>query len=125
MAVAEAFLSHWFGPEIVDHYTYALVGDGCLMEGIAHEVISLAGHLRLGKLVFLWDDNRITDDGATTQALSDDVRARFRLSGWHVQDVDGHDPDALAAAILLARKELLRPVDGRLHDHDRSGRAAA
>ena len=63
MAVAEAFLSRWLGPEIVDHHTYALVGDGCLQEGIGQEVISLAGHLRLGKLVFLWDDNRMTDDG--------------------------------------------------------------
>ena len=96
MAVAEAFLSEWLGPEIVDHYTYALVGDGCLQEGIGQEVISLAGHLRLGKLVFLWDDNRMTDDGAIDIALADDMPARFRVSGWHVQEVDGHDPEAVS-----------------------------
>ena len=84
-----------FGPEIVDHYTYALVGDGCLQEGIGQEVISLAGHLRLGKLIFLWDDNRMTDDGAIDIALADDMPARFRVSGWHVQEVDGHDPEAV------------------------------
>jgi transketolase len=105
MAVAEAFLNHWLGPEIVDHYTYALVGDGCLEEGVGQEVISLAGHLRLGKLIFLWDDNRITDDGSIDLALSDDIQGRFRVSGWHVQDADGHDPEALDAAIRLAKKD--------------------
>jgi transketolase len=105
MAVAEAFLSRWLGPEIVDHHTYALVGDGCLQEGVGHEVISLAGHLRLGKLVFLWDDNRMTDDGVIDLASSDDMHARFRLSGWHVQEVDGHDAEAVAAAILLAKQD--------------------
>ena len=105
MAVAEAFLNRMFGPDIVDHHTYALVGDGCLQEGIGQEVISLAGHLRLGKLVFLWDDNRMTDDGPIDLALSDDMPARFRLSNWHVQEVDGHDADAVSAAILLAKKD--------------------
>ena len=105
MAVAEAFLSTWLGPEIVDHYTYALVGDGCLQEGVGHEVISLAGHLRLGKLVFLWDDNCMTDDGVIDLASSDDMHARFRISGWHVQEVDGQDAEAVAAAILLAKKD--------------------
>ena len=105
MAVAEAFLNQWLGPEIVDHYTYALVGDGCLQEGIGQEVISLAGHLRLGKLVFLWDDNRMTDDGAIDIALGDDMPARFRVSGWHVQEVDGHDPEAVAAAIQQAKAD--------------------
>lgn len=105
MAVAEAFLSKWLGSDLVDHYTYALVGDGCLQEGVGHEVISLAGHLRLGKLVFLWDDNRMTDDGVIDLASSDDMHARFRISGWHVQEVDGHDVDAVAAAILLAKKD--------------------
>src|SRR3954454_10480627 len=105
MAVAEAFLSTWLGPEIVDHHTYALVGDGCLQEGIGQEVISLAGHMRLGKLVFLWDDNRMTDDGAIGIALGDDVPARFRVSGWHVQEVDGHDPEAVAAAIRQAKAD--------------------
>jgi transketolase len=106
MAVAEAFLNQWLGSEIVDHYTYALVGDGCLQEGIGQEVISLAGHLRLGKLVFLWDDNLMTDDGAIDIALGDDVPARFRVSGWHVQEVDGHDPEAVAAALAQAKADL-------------------
>jgi transketolase len=105
MALAEAFLGNWLGRDIVNHFTYALVGDGCLQEGVGQEVISLAGHLRLGKLVFLWDDNRMTDDGAIELALSDDMLARFRLSGWHVQEVDGHDAEAVSAAILLARKD--------------------
>ena len=99
MAVAEAFLNQWLGPDLVDHYTYALMGDGCLQEGVGQEVISLAGQLRLGKLVFLWDDNRMTDDGAIEIAQCDDVPGRFRVSDWHVQEVDGHDPDAVVAAI--------------------------
>jgi transketolase len=105
MALAEAFLSKWLGPDIVDHHTYALVGDGCLQEGIGQEIISLAGHLGLGKLVFLWDDNRMTDDGGIEIALSDDMPARFCLSNWHVQEVDGHDIEAVSAAILLAKKD--------------------
>jgi transketolase len=105
MALAEAFLGEWLGRDLVDHYTYAFVGDGCLQEGVGQEVISLAGHLGLGKLVFLWDDNRMTDDGVIDLALSDDMPARFRLSGWHVQEVDGHDIDAVSAAILLAKKD--------------------
>ena len=105
MAVAEAFLRHRLGPEIVDHRTYALVGDGCLQEGVGQEVVSLAGHLRLGRLTFLWDDNRMTDDGAIGLAARDDMPARFRLSGWHVQEVDGHDPDAIGAALLLAERD--------------------
>ena len=105
MALAEAFLNRWLGADLVDHYTYALVGDGCLQEGVGQEVISLAGHLRLGKLVFLWDDNRMTDDGPIGIALSDDMPARFRLSHWHVQEVDGHDVDAMDVAILRAKQD--------------------
>ena len=97
--------SQWLGPELVDHHTYALVGDGCLQEGVGHEVISLAGHLGLGKLTFLWDDNRMTDDGAIDIATSDDMLARFRLSNWHVQEVDGHDAEAVSAALLLAKRD--------------------
>ncbi|GJD63867.1 transketolase family protein [Methylobacterium frigidaeris] len=105
MALAEAYLNRWLGPDIIDHRTYALVGDGCLQEGIGQEVISLAGHLRLGKLTFLWDDNQMTDDGAIDLALSDDMSARFRLSHWHVQEVDGHDSEAVSAALLLAKAD--------------------
>ncbi|WP_207478175.1 transketolase family protein [Arenibaculum pallidiluteum] len=105
MALAEAFLNDWFGPGIVDHRTYALVGDGCLHEGVGQEVISLAGHLGLGKLTFLWDDNRITDDGDIGLALSDDMAARFRASNWHVQEVDGHDIDAVSAALERAKAD--------------------
>jgi transketolase len=105
MAVAEAFLNSWLGPDIVDHRTYAMVGDGCLQEGLGQEIISLAGHLRLGKLTFLWDDNKMTDDGVIDIASRDDMPARFRLSGWHVQEVDGHDAEAVSAALLLAKKD--------------------
>jgi transketolase len=99
MAIAEASLNARFGDALVNHRTWAFVGDGCLQEGVGQEVIALAGHLRLGKLTFLWDDNRITDDGATNLSISEDVAARFRVAGWHVQEIDGHDLDAIDAAI--------------------------
>ncbi len=105
MAVAERILNAKFGDGIVDHYTYAYTGDGCLMEGIAAEVIALAGHLKLGKLIFLWDDNRMTDDGPTDQAVSEDQVKRFENNGWHVQEVNGHDPDAVAEAIAAAKTD--------------------
>ena len=105
MAIAEAHLSARFGSAVVDHYTYAFVGDGCLQEGVGQEVISLAGHLRLGKLIFFWDNNRITDDGATELSISEDVAARFRVANWHVQEVDGHDGVAVSAAIAAARQD--------------------
>ncbi len=105
MAVAEAMLNAEFGDDVVDHYTYALVGDGCLMEGIGHEIVSLAGHLKLGKLVFLYDSNRMTDDGATAQAISEDYLVRFACAGWHVQECDGHDQDAVDAAIQRAKAD--------------------
>ncbi len=105
MAVAEAYLGARFGQGLVDHFTYAFVGDGCLQEGIGQEMISLAGHLRLGKLVLLWDDNRITDDGATSLSISEDVAARFRVADWHVAEVDGHDIDAVASALDAAKRD--------------------
>ncbi len=105
MALAEAFLNARFGDALVDHFTYAFVGDGCLQEGIGQETIALAGHLRLGKLVFLWDDNRITDDGATALSISEDAAARFRVAGWHVVEVDGHDIEAVSAALDAARRD--------------------
>ncbi|SAL24120.1 transketolase [Caballeronia udeis] len=105
MAVAEAYLAAKFGSGLVDHYTYAFVGDGCLQEGIGQEMISLAGHLRLGKLILCWDDNQITDDGSTSLSISEDVCARFRVGGWHVVEVDGHDLEAVSAALTIARQD--------------------
>ncbi len=105
MAVAEEWLRATLGTGIIDHRTYAIVGDGCLQEGIAHEVISLAGHLQLGRLTFLWDDNRITDDGSTDISISENVRARFRAAGWQVIAVDGHDVAQVSAALTLAHAD--------------------
>jgi transketolase len=105
MAVAEAFLNARFGDGLVNHRTYTFVGDGCLQEGVGQEAIALAGHLRLGKLTFLWDDNRITDDGSTALSISEDVAARFRIAGWHVQEVDGHDIEAVSAALDVAHAD--------------------
>jgi transketolase len=105
MAAAEAFLNARFGDALVDHRTYAFVGDGCLQEGVGQEAIALAGHLRLGKLTFLWDDNRITDDGSTALSISEDVAARFRVAGWHVQELDGHDIEAVSIALDTARAD--------------------
>jgi transketolase len=104
MALAERMLHARFGDDLVDHYTYVLAGDGCLMEGISQEAISLAGHLRLSKLVVLWDDNSISIDGPTGLSTSDDQLLRFTASNWDVQSVDGHDQEAIAAAIEKARK---------------------
>jgi transketolase len=105
MAVAEAYLNARFGSGLVDHHTYAFVGDGCLQEGVGQEMISLAGHLRLGKLVLLWDHNRITDDGSTALSISEDVAARFRVAQWHVMEVDGHDLEAVSSALDEARRD--------------------
>jgi transketolase len=105
MAVAEAYQNARFGDGIVDHYTYAFVGDGCLQEGIGQEMISLAGHLQLGKLILCWDDNQITDDGSTSLSISEDVSARFRVAGWHVIEVSGHDLEAVSAALVMARRD--------------------
>ena len=104
MAIAERKLENDFGSDLMDHYTYVLAGDGCLMEGISQEAISLAGHLKLNKLIVFWDDNGISIDGAISLADSTDQHARFRASGWNTIAVDGHDPDAIAAAIEQAQK---------------------
>ena len=104
MALGERLLAARFGAGIVDHYTYVICGDGCLMEGISHEAISLAGHLRLDKLILFWDDNGISIDGSTALAVSDDQKKRFEASGWATLAVDGHDPDAVATAIETARR---------------------
>ena len=103
MAIAEASLNARFGDSLVNHRTWAFVGDGCLQEGVGQEMIALAGHLRLSKLTLLWDDNRITDDGSTALSISEDVAERFRVAGWHVQAVDGHDLAAIDAALDAVR----------------------
>lgn len=110
MALAEARLRAEFGEDLVDHMTYVLAGDGCLMEGVAYEAASLAGHLGLGKLVCLYDDNRITIDGATDLAFSEDVQARFEAMGWGVEQVDGHDRASILAAIGRAKADGGRPT---------------
>lgn len=102
-ALAERLMEARFGSDVVDHYTYVIAGDGCLMEGISQEAISLAGHLKLGKLIVLWDDNKITIDGAVSLSSSDDQLKRFEASNWDTQEVDGHDQDAVKAAIAKAK----------------------
>ncbi|MGO8920726.1 MAG: transketolase [Stellaceae bacterium] len=104
MALAERLLNARFGDALVDHYTYVIAGDGCLMEGLSQEAISLAGHLRLGKLIVLWDDNSISIDGSTALSTSEDQLQRFAAAGWDSVAVDGHDPDAVAAALMRARE---------------------
>ncbi|MFB9888155.1 transketolase [Balneatrix alpica] len=113
MAIAEKTLAAQFnreGFELVDHYTYTFLGDGCLMEGISHEVCSLAGTLGLGKLIAFYDDNGISIDGEVEGWFTDDTAKRFKAYGWHVvKDVDGHDPKAIKEAIKEARKETDKP----------------
>lgn len=103
MAIAERHLAARFGDAVVDHFTYVLAGDGCLMEGLSHEAASLAGHLRLAKLIVLFDDNHISIDGPTSLAVSDDQLARFAAYGWRTERIDGHDPEAVAAALTRAQ----------------------
>ncbi|MBS3960477.1 MAG: transketolase [Sandarakinorhabdus sp.] len=102
MAIAERHLNAAFGDGLVDHRTWVIAGDGCLMEGISHEAIGLAGHLQLGRLNLLWDDNGISIDGPISMASSEDVPARFRSSGWHVVACDGHDPASIRTALAQA-----------------------
>ncbi|MBA6363658.1 transketolase [Colwellia sp. BRX8-4] len=112
MAIAERTLAAQFnrpGHDIVDHFTYCFLGDGCLMEGISHEVCSLAGTLGLGKLVAFWDDNGISIDGKVEGWFTDDTPARFEAYGWHVISVDGHDSAAIAAAITAAKAVTDKP----------------
>ncbi len=103
MALAEQILGARFGRDLVDHHTYVVAGDGCLMEGISQEAISLAGHLRLGKLIVLFDDNHVSIDGPTDLATSEDQAMRFRAAGWNVAAIDGHDHAAIAMAIAAAQ----------------------
>ena len=111
MAVAERVLRDRFGSELVDHYIWAIAGDGCLMEGVSHEAASLAGHLGLGRLNVVYDDNRITIDGSTQLAFTDDVGQRFEAYGWHVEYLGevADDTDALEHALLAARAVEDRP----------------
>ena len=99
MAIAERHMNAVFGDDLVDHRTWVVAGDGCLMEGINHEAIGLAGHLQLGRMIVLWDDNKITIDGGTDLSTSEDVRARYAATNWHVVDCDGHDADDIRRAI--------------------------
>ncbi len=103
MAIAERHLNARFGDALVDHRTWVIAGDGCLMEGVSHEAIGLAGHLRLGRLNLLWDDNGISIDGPVSLASSEDVEDRFRAAGWHVVACDGHDVAAIREALAEAR----------------------
>lgn len=112
MALAEKILGEQFNRpnyNIVDHYTYVFMGDGCLMEGVSHEACSLAGTLKLGKLIAFWDDNGISIDGNTSGWFSEDTAKRFEAYGWHVQKIDGHDTGAISRAIAEAQKVKERP----------------
>jgi transketolase len=109
MALAERMLAARYGADLVDHRTYVIAGDGCLMEGISHEAIALAGHLRLSKLIVLWDDNAITIDGRVDLADSVDQLARFKAAGWDAWRIDGHKPEEIAAALARAQSAE-RPV---------------
>jgi len=120
MAMAERFLAATFnrpGFPIFDHYTYAIVSDGDLMEGISHEAASLAAHLGLGKLVYLYDDNGISIEGSTDITFTEDVPARFRAYSWHVQEVDGYDLKGIEAAVRSAQEEMERPSLIVCHTH--------
>jgi transketolase len=133
MAIAERFLAELFnrpGHAIVDHYTYGLCSDGDLMEGVSHEAASLAGHLGLGKLIFIYDDNHITIEGDTELAFSEEVGHRFEAYGWHVQRVDGNNLPQMREALNNARAETLRPsiiiarthiAEGSPNKHDTAG----
>lgn len=110
MALAERIMNSKFGDDLVNHFTYVFLGDGCLMEGISQEAISLAGHLKLGRLIAFWDNNSISIDGATSLSVSDNEVERFRASGWHVLEIDGHDTDAIRQAIVAAREKDDQPT---------------
>ena len=120
MAIAERFLAATFnrpGFPIFDHFIYSIVSDGDLMEGLSHEAASLAGHLGLSKLIYLYDDNEISIEGSTDITFTEDVPARFRAYGWHVQEVDGYDLDGIKAAIRAAQEEAERPSLIVCHTH--------
>ena len=105
MAMAERHKAALFGDELVNHYTYVIAGDGCLMEGVSHEAASLAGHMKLGRMIVLFDDNGISIDGPTSLTISDDTTKRFEAYGWQVLACDGHDQQAVSAAITAAKQD--------------------
>ena len=121
-AIAERHLAARFGNDLVNHKTYVLAGDGCLMEGISQEAITLAGHLKLNHLIVLWDDNGISIDGKVSMSDSTDQLARFASANWNVSRVDGHNPTEIAAA-LAGRAKLRQAHHDRLQDHHRLWRA--
>jgi transketolase len=110
MAIAERHLNATFGDALVDHRTWAVAGDGCLMEGINHEAIGLAGHLGLGRLIVLWDDNKITIDGAVSLSSNEDIPARYRATGWQVIECDGHDEADIRRAFDEALADETKPT---------------
>jgi transketolase len=108
MAIAERLLAEEFGG-IIDHYIYAIAGDGCLMEGVSSEAASLAGHMKLGNLIYIYDSNSITIEGSTSLAFTEDVRKRFEAYNWHVAEIDGHNLQEIESSILEAQKVTDRP----------------
>ncbi|MBW7920818.1 MAG: transketolase [Rubellimicrobium sp.] len=122
-AIAEEHLRARFGAKAMDHHTWVMAGDGCLMEGISHEAIALAGRQRLGRLIVLWDNNGITIDGQVSIADITDQIGRFTAAGWHVQAVDGHDPEVIDAAMTAAKSDP-RPSMIACHTHIGLGHAA-
>ncbi len=117
MALAERSLRAQFGKDVVDHFTYVVAGDGCLMEGLSHEVISFAGHQKLGKLIVLWDNNYISIDGPTDLAVSVDQLKRFEAHGWDLHDIDGHDFKAAETAIEKSQEKRQAVADFLPHHY--------
>jgi len=104
-AIAEESLRARFGKKLVDHHTYVIAGDGCLMEGVSHEAMGIAGRQELSRLIVFWDNNNITIDGTVDLSDRTDQIGRFTAAGWHVQEIDGHDPSEIDAAIVNAKKD--------------------
>jgi transketolase len=110
MALAEKKLSNNYGKELFDHYTYVFAGDGCLMEGLSHEACSLAGHLKLNKLIMFFDNNSISIDGSTDLSVSDNVKKRFEAYNWNIIEIDGHKYEEIDQAIIQAKKVMLQQL---------------